>query len=146
MKQSHTHYERLVTMSSPDVQPTEYRDKAIDEYGDGCLHCGIGYKANYIEVHHIDGDRTNNDLENLTVLCKKCHGNAHSSNDQPPYLPEKGFTPNHSVRSVTAEVTKEVQRALNMEAAKYELPVYQIAGEELTDWYEQSEYSPENDE
>lgn len=26
-----------------------------------------------IEVHHIDGDRTNNDLSNLSLLCCNCH-------------------------------------------------------------------------
>lgn len=27
----------------------------------------------YLEVHHIDGDRTNNHLENLQLLCGNCH-------------------------------------------------------------------------
>jgi 5-methylcytosine-specific restriction endonuclease McrA len=26
-----------------------------------------------LEVHHIDGDRTNNSLENLQLLCPNCH-------------------------------------------------------------------------
>ena len=27
-----------------------------------------------LEVHHIDGDRTNNTLDNLELLCNNCHG------------------------------------------------------------------------
>lgn len=26
-----------------------------------------------LEVHHIDGDKTNNELDNLQLLCKNCH-------------------------------------------------------------------------
>ncbi len=26
-----------------------------------------------LEIHHIDGDRTNNELENLQLLCPNCH-------------------------------------------------------------------------
>jgi 5-methylcytosine-specific restriction endonuclease McrA len=26
-----------------------------------------------LEVHHINGDRTNNELENLQLLCPNCH-------------------------------------------------------------------------
>lgn len=26
-----------------------------------------------LEIHHIDGDRTNNELENLQLLCCNCH-------------------------------------------------------------------------
>jgi len=45
--------------------------------------------------------------------------------------------------NVRAEVPEEVQRALNMEAAMTDGAVYQIAGQELIDWYEQSDYSPD---
>lgn len=33
-----------------------------------------------LDLHHIDGNRFNNNLENLQILCKNCHG----------------LTPNHS--------------------------------------------------
>ena len=35
-----------------------------------CQECG---KTDDLEVHHIDGNRLNNDPENLLTLCKKCH-------------------------------------------------------------------------
>lgn len=28
-----------------------------------------------LQVHHIDGDRENNEIENLKVVCPKCHNN-----------------------------------------------------------------------
>jgi len=38
----------------------KYRCQECSEYGE--------------DVHHIDYDKKNNDLENLITLCKKCHG------------------------------------------------------------------------
>lgn len=40
-------------------------------------HCAVcGYRAlhaSQLDVHHIDGDRTNNGAENLVTLCANCH-------------------------------------------------------------------------
>lgn len=30
-----------------------------------------------LHVHHVDRDRTNNEISNLKTLCSKCHGKAH---------------------------------------------------------------------
>ncbi len=35
-----------------------------------CMECG---QKKPLEIHHKDGDPTNNDLDNLLVLCRKCH-------------------------------------------------------------------------
>lgn len=44
--------------------------------GQKCEICGsttwLGKPIN-LEVHHIDGDRTNNSLDNLQLLCPNCH-------------------------------------------------------------------------
>lgn len=55
---------------------TNYRQKAIRHYGAICQKCGFdNIKA--IEVHHIDKDRSNNNIENLQVLCCNCHSITH---------------------------------------------------------------------
>jgi hypothetical protein len=35
----------------------------------------------FIVIHHIDGDPSNNDLDNLAPLCPNCHSQAHSTSD-----------------------------------------------------------------
>jgi len=53
---------------------SDYRERAITEYGELCKVCGSG---EYVEVHHRDGDRTNNKLDNLIPLCRGCHAQVH---------------------------------------------------------------------
>ena len=48
----------------------------ISERGHECQHCNLKLWLNVaipLEIHHIDGDRTNNDSENLLLLCPNCH-------------------------------------------------------------------------
>lgn len=49
-----------------------YRKLAFDAYDPLCAHCGFGVPA-VLEVAHIDGDRTNNTVTNLVILCPNCH-------------------------------------------------------------------------
>jgi 5-methylcytosine-specific restriction endonuclease McrA len=49
-----------------------YRRLAFDRYPPVCAHCGFGIAA-VLEVAHIDGDRWNNELTNLVILCPNCH-------------------------------------------------------------------------
>lgn len=39
-----------------------------------CKVCGEG-DISKIDVHHIDKDRRNNDIDNLMLVCSKCHQN-----------------------------------------------------------------------
>lgn len=41
-----------------------------------CVICNIGDKIN---VHHIDRNPFNNDLDNLVYLCSSCHGKEHEA-------------------------------------------------------------------
>ena len=54
------------------------KDYLLNECGNKCSKCGwneINQVTNKIplEVNHIDGDSTNNNVENLEILCPNCH-------------------------------------------------------------------------
>lgn len=40
-----------------------------------CQNCGITQEeiGRKLDVHHIDGDNTNNDPDNMITLCRSCH-------------------------------------------------------------------------
>ena len=43
-----------------------------------CEYCNAPYSENgSFELHHVDGDRTNNNLSNFAWLCNSCHKKAH---------------------------------------------------------------------
>lgn len=50
----------------------------INKYGDKCMECGwceVNKKTGKIPINleHVDGDSSNNRLENLKLLCPNCH-------------------------------------------------------------------------
>lgn len=48
----------------------------IKDRGNKCEECGLSEwrgEGLTIELHHKDGDRTNNELDNLQLLCPNCH-------------------------------------------------------------------------
>lgn len=53
-----------------------YHKKAISFYGNKCQKCGYDELPICI-VHHIDRNRNNNKLDNLQVLCGRCHDIEH---------------------------------------------------------------------
>lgn len=55
-----------------------YNKLALEHYGKNCQECGIyDDRLKKMHVHHIDHDRLNNKLDNLMVLCAKCHKAKH---------------------------------------------------------------------
>lgn len=50
-----------------------YRLRAFDNYEHKCAVCGWNEDERVLEVHHIDENRTHNQLENLIILCPICH-------------------------------------------------------------------------
>jgi len=51
----------------------DYRRIAFAEFPHICNHCGYDVEVRILEVHHIDGDRKNNAIHNLEILCPNCH-------------------------------------------------------------------------
>lgn len=56
---------------------SSYREKALNYYGKKCVNCGNTNEI-VLQVHHIDHNRSNNNLSNLKVLCANCHLIEHS--------------------------------------------------------------------
>ena len=54
------------------VARINYRKIAFEHYDPLCAHCGFGVPS-VLEVAHLDGNRENNDLNNLAILCPNCH-------------------------------------------------------------------------
>ena len=50
-----------------------YREKALREYPHKCAICGWEEDIDILEVHHINENRDNNELNNLIILCPICH-------------------------------------------------------------------------
>lgn len=49
-----------------------YRKLAFQKYASVCAHCGFGIR-DVLEVAHLDGNRANNTIANLVILCPNCH-------------------------------------------------------------------------
>lgn len=60
------------------VQTNKLRKKLLREglkeyVCECCLNTTWNNKPIPLEVHHMDGDKTNNDISNLQLLCPNCH-------------------------------------------------------------------------
>jgi predicted restriction endonuclease len=49
-----------------------YRKLAFEHYPPICAYCGFGVPE-ILEVAHLDGNRSNNEIGNLIILCPNCH-------------------------------------------------------------------------
>jgi len=52
------------------MSKSDYRELCMSEHGKQCLRCG---SATNVVAHHINGDRSDNRVENLAPLCRNCH-------------------------------------------------------------------------
>ena len=51
----------------------DYRKYALYNYPHKCAVCGYEEDIDLLEIHHIDENHSNNNLNNLIVLCPLCH-------------------------------------------------------------------------
>jgi hypothetical protein len=70
--------EEILQGMHPDYQTFKLKNRLIKEgiKENVCEICGISEwngKPLNMELHHIDGDRTNHKLENLQIVCPNCH-------------------------------------------------------------------------
>ena len=56
-----------------DDASSNYRMRGLQAYGAICSVCSWDEDEDILDVHHIDGNRRHNKLENLVVLCPLCH-------------------------------------------------------------------------
>ena len=57
--------------------PRTYRDKAFRHYPHECQLCGYKENKAALVVHHIDEDLSNDEIDNLIILCANCHAITH---------------------------------------------------------------------
>lgn len=58
--------------------PISIREELFKKYNNSCQKCGWNTVNEFtkkvpLQVHHIDGDPSNNSLDNLQLLCPNCH-------------------------------------------------------------------------
>jgi len=73
----------------------DFRTAVYDEWGDTCVHCGrspdgwlnttVGNRRqDKLSLHHVNGDDTDDRIENVIPVCQSCHVHIHRV-DEPPY-------------------------------------------------------------
>ncbi len=68
---------RMHTGNTPDGKWRKIRREILKRDNYTCRACGIRSEK-YMEVHHINGDHTDNRPENLVTLCPMCHAVFHA--------------------------------------------------------------------
>lgn len=83
-----------------------YREACLEDKGDECYLCDDGEG---IQVHHIDGDRGNNDLENLIPVCRSCHQKIHDGTEGYEEWTERILPKDRRTRQLSVRATPEDQ-------------------------------------
>lgn len=54
------------------------REAVVERDSATCQDCGTGdLGPRQLHVHHVDGDKSHNEMANLVVLCNSCHAKRH---------------------------------------------------------------------
>lgn len=90
----------------PEIQPThygtgksQYRKIAFEHFRPVCFGCGYNQHREVLQVHHVDENRANGDLNNLLILCPTCHSEVHKGFRM---VAPRGIEPLHSLRQSDA--------------------------------------------
>jgi 5-methylcytosine-specific restriction endonuclease McrA len=73
------HYGTSLAIKLPGIYPQrlEHRKIAFNTQQHKCNKCGYDTYPQVLEVHHIDGNASNNDPHNLEILCPTHHNEIH---------------------------------------------------------------------
>lgn len=75
------------------------------KYNSKCFICDRTYLC--LEIHHLDGNSSNDNLSNALFICKKCHNSIHSVKEIDKDLPTKRRYLINTFRKYLIEKTKQ---------------------------------------
>lgn len=57
-----------------------------------CEECGSSLPSSKLQAHHLDGSKDNHALDNIKILCHKCHMSIYHSGARHPYKGNKEYS------------------------------------------------------
>lgn len=84
-----------------------YREKCLREKPERCVVCG---SEDDIIVHHVDGDRSNNSLDNLEPMCQSCHARLHNGSGEMEQWEDRLLPQRERKRTLSLTLSKELSR------------------------------------
>ena len=124
----------LFTTDSPKKRGKSIRDPLINIRGNKCECCGLETWLDQpikLEVHHINGDHSDNRLENLQLLCPNCHSYTDTFCNKSKYeiIPEDRYVEKLQTSSTISEALTKLgltPAAGNYTRARNLIEKYQI--------------------
>ena len=136
--------EQIIEKPGVRYQPYKLKKRLIDAgYKENkCEICGISEwmgKEISLQLHHKDGDETNNTLENLQILCPNCHSQTDnyagkSTRQNKEKQPRKNRTPQEEITKPSREELKKDIRILGYRNTRYK---YHVGDKKLREWCEE---------
>lgn len=66
---------REIAVSTRVAVPEQLKSEILSRTNNRCCVC----QTPFVQLHHLDGDPSNNDLDNIAPVCPNCHNQAHSN-------------------------------------------------------------------
>lgn len=113
--------------------PEEDRAKMLLWCARHCCFCGKACTTNIV-VHHIDGDSSNNDLDNLIPVCFDCHGELERYNPKHPVGTKYRHLEITTRREQIYDLyTRQYLRQVDIKISRYHLGMLERKERELDD-------------